>query len=202
MVWKKDTFERGPKLPFPKEAMVFGIAMGDVRGTGKADFVVLDTMDHISVFAEDGKAIYRGRDRYGGTNNFYDTQKKKSEIDRGGTTYGYRVFIPGRVVVKRNEAEGIAEVIVNKNDFSASIFERVKMIDKAEVYSLVWKDNRFETNWKTKEIRGYIADYQLKDAANTGAEELVVAVVLPTEGGAAGAFSRKTESILQFFKLD
>ena len=36
MVWKKKSFEKGPKMPFPKETQIFGLAMADVRGKGKA----------------------------------------------------------------------------------------------------------------------------------------------------------------------
>jgi TolB-like protein len=202
MVWKKDTFERGPKMPFPKDVMVFGVAMGDVRGFGKPDFVVLDLMDYISIYTAEGKEVYRGRDRFGGTNNFYDTQKKRYEVYPSSNTVPYRVFLPGRIVIKKNVGEGTSEVIVNRNDFGASLFERVKIIDKAEIHDLVWEEKHLVTNWKTKEIKGYIADYQLKDVANTGSEELVVAVVVPAEGGVAAAFSRKTESVIMFFKLD
>jgi hypothetical protein len=81
----------------PKEVMVFGIAMGDVRGLGKPDFVVLDTMDHISVYAEDGKLVFVGREKFGGTNNFYNTYKKKASVDASGVSTGIRVFHPRKV---------------------------------------------------------------------------------------------------------
>ena len=42
MVWKKKSFEKGPKMPFPKETRLFSVAMGDIRGTGKPDIVLFD----------------------------------------------------------------------------------------------------------------------------------------------------------------
>ena len=202
MVWKKDTFVKGPKLPFPKDTLIFGVAMGDVRGTGKPDFIFLDNLGYLNIYSEDGKAVWKGGDHFGGTITFYDTQKKKYEVYVTPQEVPYRVFIPGRIIVKKIDGEGINEIIINKNDFSGNIFERVKIIDKAEVYGLVWDETRLSTNWKTREIKGYIADYQVKDAANTGEEELVVGVVLPMEGGTTGILSKKTESVIQFFKLD
>jgi hypothetical protein len=123
-------------------------------------------------------------------------------VARSGSTDPYRVFIPGRILVKKTGAEETPEIIINKNEFSGAIFDRAKIIDKAEVYSLLWDESRLSTNWKTMEIRGYIADFQVKDAANTGDDQLVIAVVLPLEGGLSGAFSMKTQSVIQFFKLD
>ena len=31
LIWKKNSFEKGPKMPFPKETNIFGLAMGDIR---------------------------------------------------------------------------------------------------------------------------------------------------------------------------
>ena len=77
---------------------------------------------------------------------------------------------------------------------------RLKIYEKGEVYNLVWEENRLITNWKTRDIQGYIVDFQVKDAENKGEEGLVVAIVL-IEEGTSGALSRKTESALFFFKL-
>jgi TolB-like protein len=202
MIWKKDTFEKGPKMPFPKETPIFGIATGNIRGTGKPDFIFLDNLGYLNIYSEDGKRVWRGGESFGGTNNYYDTQKKKYEFYSTPSTVPYRVFIPGRILIKNQNSEGSPEIIINKNTFAGNVFERAKIIDKAEVYGLLWDENHFATDWKTREIRGYIADYQVKDVANTGEEELIVGVVLPIEGGASGILSRKTESVIQFFKLD
>jgi TolB-like protein len=202
MVWKKDSFVKGPKMPFPREAMVFGVAMGDVRGTGKTDFLSLTNLGYLNLYSEDGKVVWKGGERFGGTINFYDTQRKKYESYLSASTVPYRVFIPGRIIVKKVGAEETPEIIINKNEFSGSLFERAKVIDKGEMYGLLWDESRLSTSWKTMEIRGYVADFQIKDAANTGEDELVIAVVLPLEGGVTGAFSMKTQSVIQFFKLD
>jgi hypothetical protein len=64
-----------------------------------------------------------------------------------------------------------------------------------EIYNLVWQEGYLETQWKTREINGYISDFQLKDVDNDGEEELVVAVV-----GYADISGSTTSNIL-FFKL-
>ncbi len=201
MVWKKKTYEKGAKMPFPKETNIFGIAMGDIRGMGKSDYVFLDKYEHLNIVTEEGKEVWQGRERFGGTNNYYETKKKKVEGYRPMQSPPWRVYIPGRILVKDLEGEGVPQIIVNKNEFaSGTFFERIKPYEKAEVYNLVWEENRLTTNWKTREIKGYIADYQVKQLGTNGEEELVVAVNL-VEEGTSGLLSRKTESSIFFFKL-
>jgi TolB-like protein len=201
MVWKKKSFEKGPKMPFPKETQIFGLAMADVRGKGKPELIRFDRLEYLNVLSDDGKNSWIGKDRFGGTNNFYETRKKKEEAYRHFEAPPWRVFVPGRILIRDLDGDGIPEVVVNKNDFFAgTIIDKVKLYEKGEIYNLVWDENRLVTNWKTREITGYIADYQVKDIENRGEEELVVGVVLIQEG-VAGAFSRKTESQILFFKL-
>ena len=60
----------------------------------------------------------------------------------------------------------------------------------------MWEDGALTTNWKTREINGYISDYQIKDVDNDGEEELVVSVV-----DLGGTMNRKGTSNILFFKL-
>jgi hypothetical protein len=61
---------------------------------------------------------------------------------------------------------------------------------------LVWDEGGFTTNWKTKEINGYISDFQIKDIDNDGDEELVVAVI-----DLGNVLDRKGTSNILIFKL-
>jgi hypothetical protein len=69
--------------------------------------------------------------------------------------------------------------------------------------ALPGNENELTATWKTRQINGYIADFQVRDVDNDGNEELVVAVVGPTltGEGMSGAFSRKSTSNILFFKL-
>ena len=78
----------------------------------------------------------------------------------------------------------------------------MRIYEKGEIYDLMWEEDGLTTNWKTREIKGYIADYQVKDVDNDGHEELVVGVVaLPSGEGVQGFLSRKESSNILFFKL-
>jgi hypothetical protein len=86
-------------------------------------------------------------------------------------------------------------VIINKNHRSSRLTDRARNYEMGEIYSLVWQDGYLDTHWKTREINGYISDFQLKDVDNDGDEELVVAVV------DLGSITEKVTSNILFFKL-
>jgi TolB-like protein len=201
MVWKKKSFEKGPKMPFPKGTGIFGVATADIRGKGKSEFITLNKYDRLSILSEDGKIQWTSIDRFGGTDNYYDTKKKKHDDYRDDSPW--RVYIPGRVLVKDLEGDGIPQIIVNKNELSNRFFERARSYEKGEIYCLTWDEGDLVTSWKTRSIRSYIADYQVKDVDNDGNEELVVAVVgsEDTAEGISGILSDKKISNIYFFKL-
>jgi TolB-like protein len=199
-VWKKKSFEKGPKMPFPKETILFGLTMADLRGGGKPNIILFDQLEHLIVLSSDGKQLWKSSGRYGGTSNSYDTTKKKPDAFRPQDAPPYRVYIPGRILVRDLDGDGIPEVIVNKNEFkTGTLFERLRSFEKGEIQSLVWEENGLVTNWKTREIQGYIADYQIKDAENSGEDQLVVAIVGYEQEGTT-IFSKDKSNIL-FFKL-
>jgi TolB-like protein len=195
-VWKKKSFEKGPKMDFPKETIIFGLAYSNIRDKDKLDIVVLDDLERLRIVAPDGKNLWSSRDNFGGTNNFYETYKKR---DPGymGAAPSWRVFIPGRIITKDLYGDGRYEVIINKNLTSGTrLFDKARSFDKGEIYSLAWDENSLVTDWKTREISGYITDFQLKDADNDGEEDLVISVINP--GSITGP---KATSNIFFFKL-
>jgi TolB-like protein len=197
MVWKKNSFDKGPKLPLPSETKIFGLATADIRNQGTLDFIVLEDSERISITSMDGKFSWSSRQRYGGTNNFFDTYKKQDPLFRIRASLPSRIFITGRLIARDLDGDGVYEVIVNKNQTS-SFFQKAKTFEKGEIYNLVWEENNLTTNWKTREVEGYIADFQVKDADNDGTEELVVVVV---EAQAQGALGYKGASKILFYKL-
>ena len=87
-------------------------------------------------------------------------------------------------------------MIINANHASTRFFRRVRTFESGEIYNLAWEDGNFATHWKTREIDGYIADYQVKDVDDDGEEDLVVGVV-----DFGSITDRKGTSTILFFKL-
>jgi hypothetical protein len=193
--WKGNTFRRGKKLKLPRRTPLFGLAIADITGDGKEEFIRFDSADRLRLFSMDGKdLLFKTSSRYGGSNNFFDQESVPALTEK--EPIGRRVFIPGRILVLDLDGDGRVEVIVNKNHFTTGrLLDRVRLVDRGEVYDLVWDGLMLAENWRTKEIPGYIADYQVKDFDNDGEVELVVAMVSPFK-----ALKRSNSHIL-FFEL-
>jgi TolB-like protein len=194
-LWKKKSFERGPKMNFPKDTKIFGLTVADLRTQGVFDNVTLADDERLIIISADGKFSWTSRVLYGGTNNFYETKKKYDPTVgiKGGPVS--RVYLPGRIIAKDLDGDGLKEVIINRNKRSTRVIDRSRNYEMGEIYNLAWQEGYLETQWKTREINGYISDFQLKDVDNDGEEELVVAVV-----GYADISGSTTSNIL-FFKL-
>ena len=201
-VWQKKSFEKGPKMPFPSETNIFGLAYSGIQGKDKLDLIIVDDLERLRIVDPKGKYLWTSTDKFGGTSNFYDTTKKKDLGYRYANSPPWRVYIPGRIITRDLDGHGLYEVIVNKNSSSGTrLFDKARNFDKGEIYGLAWDENALVTNWKTRELTGYISDFQVKDADNDGEEELVVALVFPNESGDKGAFEKKARSNILFFKL-
>jgi TolB-like protein len=179
MDWKKTSFESGQKMPFPKETRVFGLALGYVRDPKDLDLVVLDDMDALNLIGPDGKRVWISRDTFGGTTTFYDTRKSRDISWKSGEMPNVRTYIPARILTRDFDGDGLHEVIIHKNYSEIGVFERIKTFEKGLIYDLVWDESRLVTNWNTREIPGYISDYQIKDADNDGEEDVVLAIINP-----------------------
>ena len=195
-VWKKNSFEKGPKMAFPKETNIFGLTMADIRVQGATDIITISDRGHLIVESIEGKFSWRSKERFGGTNNYYDTKKKIDPVYRPGDAPDWRVYIPGRIIVKDLDGDGSNELIINKNYSSSVLLDRIRSFESGEIVNLIWDDGNFRTAWKTREVNGYITDFQIKDADNDGNEDLVVSVV-----DLDGMSDKKGTSNILFFKL-
>lgn len=196
--WKGNRFAKGKKLKLPKETPLFGLAIADITGDGREEILRFDYGDHLRVLSADGKdLLYKTPSSYGGSSTFFDRESVPEVGRRDGTEPGKRVYLQGRIVVLDLDGDGKVEVIVNKNHFSSGrLIERVRLYDKTEVYDLVWDGMMLAENWRTREIPGYIGDYQVKDFDNDGKRELVVALVSQSQ-----LLERSAESQILFFEL-
>ncbi len=199
-VWKKNSFEREKKIPLPRDIKnIFGFTVGNVRTQDVSDIVMLDTHDRLWIISQDAKFSWQSKEQYGGTNNSYDTKKVIDPLIKDRYIPDYRVYIPGRVITKDLDGDGIEEIIINKNYSSTRLFDRIRNFESGEIYNLYWYDNMLETNWKTRQLEGYISDFQIADVDNDGEEELVVATVGSSGVGLVGG--KENKSNIVFFKL-
>jgi TolB-like protein len=195
-IWKRKKFRKSKKLKLPKDTPLYGLTIADVTGDGKDEIIRFDGSDHLRVLSSDGKdLLYKTSGKYGGTGNSFDRESVPDLLPRDHVPT--RAYIPGRIIAIDLDGDGRIEVIINKNHFSTGrFFERTRLFDRAEIYNLVWDGLMLAENWRTKEIPGYIADYQVKDFDNDGQRELVVAMVSQFE-----ATKWSKDSHILFFEL-
>jgi len=198
MVWKKTSFERGTKMEFPSGTILFGLALVETKTKGTLDTLILDDFSRLRLVDSRGKYVWSSSDHFGGTSNSYDTKKKVDlTYARENNPPPWRVYIPGRILVRDLDGDGVSEVIVNKNEAAAyGVFDKIRIFERGEIRALVWDENTFNTDWKTREVNGYISDFQVRDVDNDGEADLVVALVNPS-----GALERKSTSNILFLKL-
>jgi TolB-like protein len=196
--WKKNRFSKDKKLKLPKGTQLFGLAIADITGDGKDEIIQFDHADYLRVLSSDGKdLLYRTPNRYGGTDTFLDRESVPETGRRDGTEAGKRVYLQGRILVRDLDGDGKVEVIVNKNHSATGrLIQRVRLYDRGEIYDLVWDGLMLAENWRTREIPGFIADYQVEDFDNDGQVELVVAMVSKFK-----PMQRSKESHILFFEL-
>jgi hypothetical protein len=197
LVWKKKSFAKGPNMEFPQGTNIFGITVADLRNKGILDLVTLDDSERLRILSKDGKFSYRSSAKFGGTGLYYETLKTRDPTATRNEAYPLRVFIPGRILAKDLDGSGTPVVIACRNIPTGKLSQRTRSFETGEIYSLFWEEDKLVTDWKTREIDGYIADYQVKDVDNDGQEELVVGV----SKGEWGLTGTKHTSNILFFKL-
>jgi len=83
------------------------------------------------------------------------------------------------------------ELLVNRPISTASqFFERYRFFPQGEIHALYWDGVGLGLQWKTRRVKGSVADFALADVNNDGVQDLVLCV--NTHPGALGMESRKT----------
>lgn len=174
--------DKGPyavALPFMVDIYRF-----DTFGlTDKADEIIaLDDREYIRIYRK-GKGggwekSWKSREFYGGTLDY---------IDLGGERYA---AVEGGFFHADTDGDGRAELIIKRNvpGGLGRFARKPGSYDSAEVLSLSWDkgEDGLKVNWKTREVKGYIADFLIDDMNKDGAKEILLLVVEGTESLTGG----------------
>ena len=97
------------------------------------------------------------------------------------------------------EGDGKHELIVNHPvSVAAQFFERYRYFPQGEIHSLVWDGVGLSLLWKTRRIKGSVADLGIADINNDGVKDLYV--LINTHPGMVGVKFRR--SLLVAYPLD
>ncbi len=187
----------GKKVYVPELMNLFDFVMTDIDADGRTDVLSIGQNDRIRITRQSGKSIWLSSDYFGGTKRYVgETVKELSEdLDQPE-----RYYIPSRLIVTDLNNDGKNDIIVNKNLSSASrVFRNLKSYPSGEIHGLAWNGIALSELWHTRQIDGYIADYQLRKIGNSGKAILYVGVVL---GNEVDEVLTKNESTVLMYPLD
>jgi hypothetical protein len=129
---------------------------------------------------ERAKTQWKAEEELGGSDNYIDRPTVRADSKGSALSVYRRIYLPPRIVVKDLDGDGIDDVTAVSNHFKGGgHIERTRPYDKGHVAGLVWDGMTLTQVWRTQDIPGYVADFQIKDVDNDGQNELVTASVIP-----------------------
>jgi len=178
--WKGDKVKIGKKVKLPKGVeWIYEFTAGRFTSPEAQEFLVKnEEYSGVRIVDERGRTQYRSEEKLGGSDNFIDRPTIRTDR-RGSASSAYRrIYLPPRMVVKDLDGDGIDDIASVSNHFKGGgHIERVRFYDKGYVAGLVWDGMSLTQVWRTQDIPGYVADFQVKDVDNDGRNELVTVSV-------------------------
>lgn len=188
IIWDGKQYRERKRMNTPEGLSVYGLVLDTLENQGTEKIIAFDEEGHLVIYDRTDKPLskihtsgggeellWKSNEEYGGSNNYFNYYRPKSHID----DFNEKTFVNLRIISYDTNKDGKKELIIVKNiSATGSLFKNLRMFMSGEIYDLEWDGSKLVENWKTKEIDGYIADYQLKDLDNDGKNEIVLALVL------------------------
>ncbi len=194
-----EEYTKGPTLPnLPSIANVFNFAyLPDSNESAGYKVVILSKTEKLVVFSSTGSRLYETDEIYSGGNAYISTIDGELKTDNDSNVLFH--YIPMRMLSMDLDRDGKSELLANKPiSTAASIFKNFRNYPQGEISSLIWDGVGLSLLWKTKRIKGTVADFSIADPNSDGIKDLISCVV--TYPGALGLGERKT--ILTLYPLD
>jgi TolB-like protein len=174
--WEGGKLVAGEELTLKDPVCVLGLTAVDVDRDGTDEYLGFDQRDYLKLFNAKGGVVWVSSDPYGRTANFF-LKDFKQEFPSTVDAPDPRVWLPPRIVTVDLDEDGIEEIVVCNNYEPLKLLAQSRFFTKSAVFSLSWDGVDFMENWRTREMKGYVADYQVKDVDGDGKPELLVGLV-------------------------
>jgi hypothetical protein len=176
--WKRGKLEAVQKIPVPDDINILGMNFVDVDRDGVAEIVAFDDREFLTLYSAKGKLKWKSSRPYGGTNRYFIKNFDRT-ISPFEEPPSEKSYIPLRIMIADTDENGVSEVLVAMNEQPRS-FLYAKLFNKGSLLNFSWNGMDLVKNWQTREMKGYIADYQVKDIDNDGKQELIIALRIKT----------------------
>ena len=171
-------FTMGTRLDLPTGATVFNCVWLPAGKNGKGEQLVMLTEDErIKLFQGHGNTlVHTTMERYSGSATGMDHYKGMPGL---GVDKNYQLpgkyFAPMRLIAADIGNTGDYTLLVNKPiSTAAQFFDRYRFFPQGEIHALYWDGVGLGLKWKTRRIRGSVAEVDLGDVNNDGILDLVV----------------------------
>lgn len=178
MGWDGKGYKDIRKADIPKVFSIYGFT--PFFRDGKIGYLFIDSDFRLKLMDEKGKVVWKSGDDYGSDNQF----QVKPLVAGPGTSLidaDDLAYVNVRVIPRGNEI-----LLIKNISATGQFLKRSTSYQKGEVQVLTWTGAMFMVNWKSREIPGYLADFQFQDVDGEKGKELIVAVNLPREGFFSG----------------
>jgi len=169
--WDGKTYKDLRKADLP--AAVFSLyGFAPFRYGDQTYFAYIDSDFRLKVLDGKGKQLWRSNAYYGSDIAF----QVKIVMGVGAYQGDEFSFINVRIMARGDEI-----IVIRNLSPVGNFFKREKIFDGGEIQALVWTGSTLMERWKSKEIAGYVVDFQVQEFDALPGKELVVAVNLPKE---------------------
>jgi len=177
--WDGKNYKEVRKADIPRNVYsVYGFA--PFRHGDQTYFAYIDSDFRMKVADGKGKQIWRSSNQYGS-----DVAFLVKRLETIGPYQGDEFsFVNIRLIARGDEV-----IVIQNLSPIGNFFKRQKVFSGGLIDALVWTGAMFVESWKSKQVAGYVADFQIQDFDALPGKELIVAVNLPSEGFLSSAGS-------------
>ncbi len=164
-----NSFKFDNQLKLPRFANIFNCnQISDQKG--ESLFIVIHPDNYLIVYDSKGDVLWKGSDKYGGSENFFLRDNSQNERVTGSKFR--RSFLEQRITVTKS-----GDIIIPKNEGFFMVGDS-RSFTKNSIYAFKWNGASLDELWHTRLSQNYLSDYQYDE----GNKELLLAEVVKKEG--------------------